>query len=228
MYLSRLFPDTTSHDFRRDHADLHHMHRTIMSGFPDVTGNTPARTHHGVLWRLDRTRHGHTLYVQSHTRPDWSHLDHYLTRPADTRDLSEIVETLQPGRTLAFRLTANPTKRLRLTDQRDPNCTGGRRDNRYPIVKPEAQISWLINQANRHGFIIPTGSDTQPDVATTSAPRQTGKQHDRGNTVSVDQVHYDGHLVITDRTTFTTALFTGIGPSKAYGCGLLTLAPAQR
>ncbi|GGI97874.1 type I-E CRISPR-associated protein Cas6/Cse3/CasE [Saccharopolyspora subtropica] len=229
MYLSRLIPDTTSLAFRRDYADLHHMHRTVMSAFPDITDETSARAHHGVLWRLDPGRTGFILYVQSRTRPDWNHLGrNYLTRPAEIRDLSAVLEALQPARTLAFRLLANPTKRLRLIDQRAPEHKG-RRDNRYPIRKPSDQITWLINCGKRYGFTIPTGSDARPDVAVTPSPRLTGYQTGkRTNKLTVDSVRYDGHLVVTDPDALANALVTGIGPAKAYGCGLLSLAPPHR
>jgi CRISPR system Cascade subunit CasE len=35
---------------------------------------------------------------------------------------------------------------------------------------------------------------------------------------------YDGHALITDPNTTKHALLNGIGRSKAYGCGLLSLA----
>lgn len=139
-----------------------------------------------------------------------------------------VLEAPQPGRTLAFRLLANPTKRLRPKDQNAPDRQGGRRDNRYPILKPEDQIAWLINQGNRHGFTIP-GIDTHPDVALTPSPRLTGRQTGkRTNQLTIDPVRYDGHLVVTDPDALTTALTTGIGPAKPYGCGLLSLATPRR
>ncbi|GAA4618682.1 type I-E CRISPR-associated protein Cas6/Cse3/CasE [Saccharopolyspora hordei] len=228
MYLSRLTPDTTAHAFRRDHCDLHQMHRTIMSGFPDTTAGTPARTHHAVLWRLDPARTGFTLYVQSRTRPSWDHLDGYLSRPAEVRDLSPLLDALQPGQSFAFRLMGNPTKRLRLEDQGDPDRVS-RRDNRYPILKPEAQITWLIKQGAKHGFAIPADTGDRPDVAVTSFPRLTGLQSgQRLNKLTVSPVRYDGHLIITDRDAFIEAVANGVGPAKSYGCGLLSLAPPHR
>ncbi|PRX43580.1 CRISPR-associated Cse3 family protein [Prauserella shujinwangii] len=228
MYLSRLVPDPSSHDFLRDLGDLQHMHRTVMSGFPEVTGDTPARSHHAVLWRLDRARTSQTLYVQSGTRPDWGHLGDYLARPAEVRELSPVLDALRPGRLLAFRLLANPTKRQHPEHQRDPGWRGGRRDNRYPIRKPEDQLAWLIKQGQRHGFIVPAGADTRPDVAVSPAARRTGRQTGRrANTITVDPVRYDGHLVVTDPDALREALGTGIGPAKAYGCGLLTVAPPR-
>ncbi|WP_170140229.1 type I-E CRISPR-associated protein Cas6/Cse3/CasE [Prauserella marina] len=168
-------------------------------------------------------------FVQSRTRPDWGHLDGYLARPAETRDLSVAFEALRPGKTLAFRLMANPTKRMSPQDQQDPDRKGGRRDNRYPILKTEDQVKWLIKRGSQSGFVIPAGVNARPDVALTSSPRLTGRQTgNRGNKITVDPVRYDGHLVVTDPEALVAALTAGIGPAKAYGCGLLSLAAARQ
>lgn len=227
MYLSKLVPDTTAHAFRRDFADIHQMHRTVMSAFPDESGDAPARQHHGVLWRLDSGRTGYLLYVQSRTKPSWDDLtSSYLTAPAQVRDLSPVVDALEPGRTLAFRLVANPTKRLAPTAPRQGQR---RRDARFALHKPEDQIAWLLKQAHRYGFSIPTGAYNKPDLAPSPCPRLTGHQTtDQRRTITVDPVRYDGHLTITDPTALAHALHAGIGPAKAYGCGLLTLAPPRR
>jgi CRISPR system Cascade subunit CasE len=52
------------------------------------------------------------------------------------------------------------------------------------------------------------------------------RDQDRGGIV-VEPVRYDGHLIITDPDAFTTAILNGIGRAKAYGCGLLSLAPMR-
>ncbi|MEU3273284.1 type I-E CRISPR-associated protein Cas6/Cse3/CasE [Saccharomonospora sp. NPDC006951] len=229
MYLSRLVPELTSHSFRRDHGDLHQMHRTVMSGFPDLPDSDGARARHAVLWRLDRANAGYILYVQSRTRPDWGHLGAYLARPAETRELSTAFEALRPGKTLAFRLLANPTKRMSPQEQRDPGRKGGRRDNRYPILKAEDKIAWLVKRGSQNGFVIPSGANARPDVALTSSPRLTGRQTgQRANKITVDPVRFDGHLVVTDPETLADALIAGVGPAKSYGCGLLSLAPPRQ
>ncbi|MGC5410083.1 type I-E CRISPR-associated protein Cas6/Cse3/CasE, partial [Streptomyces sp. DT225] len=47
----------------------------------------------------------------------------------------------------------------------------------------------------------------------------------RAGRVSIVTVTFDGHLEVTDPAVFRRALMQGIGKAKAYGCGLLTLAP---
>lgn len=55
MYLSKLTPNTGSRAFRRDFADVHEMHRTLLSALPNEAEGIPARQAHGVLWRMDTT-----------------------------------------------------------------------------------------------------------------------------------------------------------------------------
>ncbi len=43
MYLSRLILNPRSRAVRRDLADCHSMHRTVMSGFPNVEAAGDAR-----------------------------------------------------------------------------------------------------------------------------------------------------------------------------------------
>jgi CRISPR system Cascade subunit CasE len=46
-----------------------------------------------------------------------------------------------------------------------------------------------------------------------------------GPRVSLATATYQGRLRVTDADLLRDKLLTGIGPAKAYGCGLLTLAP---
>nr|WP_223186704.1 type I-E CRISPR-associated protein Cas6/Cse3/CasE [Streptomyces sp. CBMA29] len=44
-------------------------------------------------------------------------------------------------------------------------------------------------------------------------------------TVSLTSVTYDGRLTVTDPEALRRTLTQGLGKAKAYGCGLMTLAP---
>ncbi|MFI7536506.1 type I-E CRISPR-associated protein Cas6/Cse3/CasE [Streptosporangium sp. NPDC049376] len=78
----------------------------------------------------------------------------------------------------------------------------------------------------RHGFVVPVSRQGTPDVVPTPAPRLVGKKQ-KAQRIIIDPVRYDGHLVVTDLDAFTAALVNGVGRAKAYGCGLLSLAPAR-
>ncbi len=51
-----------------------------------------------------------------------------------------------------------------------------------------------------------------------------GKQGSKGR-VTIKAVTYDGRLEVTDPDSLRTLLTSGLGKAKAYGCGLMTLAP---
>jgi CRISPR system Cascade subunit CasE len=217
VYLTKLTLNVSSREFRRDFANIHDMHRTVMSAYPDPDDDTPARQAHAVLWRLDTTHTGYIQHIQSRTKPDWNELPpHYLIRPAETKSLQPVLDAIRPGRKLAFRLLANATKDTRPTRTKGETV-------RVAHHTPEDQIAWLARKGEQHGFVIPTTHTGTPDVAPSPVPRITGKKKETG-TITIDAVRFDGHLIITDTDTFTNALTTGIGRAKPYGCGLLSLA----
>jgi len=47
-----------------------------------------------------------------------------------------------------------------------------------------------------------------------------------GNRISFSSIDCSGRLVVTDTDQFESALMSGIGPAKAFGCGLLLIRPA--
>ncbi|WP_284742295.1 type I-E CRISPR-associated protein Cas6/Cse3/CasE [Amycolatopsis sp. RTGN1] len=215
MFLSKLTINIRSRTFRRDYANVHDMHRTLMSVYPELPPSNEARRTHGLLWRLDSHRGGFVQYVQSHSKPEWSKLPTgHLAAPAEVRPLQPVLDAVSPGRKFAFRFTANPTK-----------CDSKTR-KRFPLRQPTDQIDWLIRQGERHGFVVPSAAGGLPDLAVTPIAAATGRK-DGSTKITVEPVRFDGHLIVTDREAFTAALADGIGRAKAYGCGLLSLAPAR-
>ncbi|GAB1819614.1 type I-E CRISPR-associated protein Cas6/Cse3/CasE [Herbidospora sp. RD11066] len=233
MFLSKLTIDPTSRHFRRDYADIHEMHRTVMSAFPDVEGDVPARQAHGVLWRLEQNDQGFRLYVQSRTQPSWSSLpNYYLTEPHQVRDIATVFDAITGGNKFAFRLVANPTRAVKRDEKQQlERAQAGKRDQPRHVVlhAPQQQVEWLIRQGERCGFVVPAGRNGRPDLAPYPAFRTQGQSQveSRINRIVIDQVRYDGHLIVTDSVQFAKALGEGIGRAKAYGCGLISLAPPK-
>jgi len=212
VFLTKLDINTGSREFRRDHANIHDMHRTVMSAFPNITEATPARQAHAVLWRLDSTNDGFVQYVQSRTEPDWGVLpEGHLTAPPEVRPLRPVLDAVVPGRRLAFRIVANPTW-----------CEAKSR-KRLVHREPERQVEWLMRKGKQHGFVIPTAGE-EPDVAPSPIPTLVGRKN-AATKITVEAVRFDGHLVVTDPEAFTSAVVGGIGRAKAYGCGLISLEP---
>ncbi len=215
MYLSRLQLNPTSRTLWRNVADQpYRLHQLVMQGFPNGVDREKAN----VLHRLDPTHHGLMLLVQSDIQPNWDSLDRDLLLPADPFDplpnpaVQMMTDLgLQNGRILTFRLRANPTiKKVRRDEQ------GERRNsNRVPLVRENEQFAWLTEKAQQSGFRLLDAS-INPE----------GKQTDYGKRLTIYTILINGRLQITNANQFSTALQQGIGPAKAFGCGLLSLAPA--
>ncbi|MEU8109520.1 type I-E CRISPR-associated protein Cas6/Cse3/CasE [Nonomuraea muscovyensis] len=220
MFLTKLTVNHRSAAFMRDAADVHDMHRTLMSAYPKLPPTATYRSTHGILWRIDTMPGGGIVqYVQSQTAPDWDRLpDGLLLKPAEVRSLRPVLDAIAPGRKFAFRLMANPTRDIRVED-------GKEQRKRVPVRDPGAQIEWIICKGEQHGFVIPASRQGAPDVMSSPAPRLVGKRREPRR-ITIDPVRFDGHLVVTDPSAFTEAVVNGIGRAKSYGCGLLTLAPA--
>ena len=203
------------------------MHAVVMSATGGHDGNGPGR----VLWRVDR---GVTtaLYILSPLEPDCSRLvaeAGTAGTQARTLDYSLFLASLDAGQLWAFRLAANPS----YSASRGPGVRG----QRYGHVTVEQQRQWLMDRVPRFGFeLMPVdhadgeGTDEAVLVAYRERPvfnrrRPGGEGCDR---VTINRTVYEGVLRVTDPEPLRRALIAGIGRSKAYGCGLMTLARVRQ
>jgi CRISPR system Cascade subunit CasE len=217
VYLTKLTLNPRSRTFRRDAGDVHDMHRTVMSAYPELPATDTFRQTHGVLWRVDAIHGGFLQYVQSHTNPEWERLpEGHLLKPAEVRPLQPVLDSIKPGRKFMFRLVANPTRCVR--PEHNPNHR-----RRVPIRDEDKQVQWLIGKGDQHGFVIPASRQGSPNVAATPIPTLVGKKR-HARKITIEPVRFDGHLVVTEPEAFTDAVVNGIGRAKSYGCGLLSLA----
>ena len=232
MYLSRLEINPRSREVRRDLSDVYQMHRTVMSAFPDVQERQEARAGLAVLYRLETGEGtgGTVLLVQSGVLPDWTHLaPDYLSgsggevgNPA-TRDMTLALAALHEGQVLRFRLRANPTRKIETKSDPDGRRQNGRR---VDLRTETQQLEWLSRRAEQAGFgLLPVhpGSDV-PAVRVGAGDKLLGK----GRQLTLASVLFDGLLEITDPDRLRCAVADGIGPGKAFGCGLMSLVPHRR
>lgn len=215
LYLSRLSLDLRQHQVLRDLQDPFELHRTVLNAFDC------ARRDAGVLHRLET--HPHLgfplLLIQSHRNPDWTFLkrSHYILPSNHVDNWNTLaVKTFRPcfseGQVLRFRIRANPT----LKKARD-----GRHSNRVPLLTRPQQEAWLERRAKLNGFELVNVEVSDSRTETASA-RPAGSCR----TITLYSVQYDGLLRVEEPTRLFAAVRDGVGPSKAFGCGLLSLIPA--
>lgn len=250
MYLSRLLLNPFHRRVRRDLGDCHRMHCTVMSGFPNGgESGVGARSRYGVLYRVEAGRRGQSvvLLVQSAVRPSWSHLveEGYLVRPSLGEDnpavkcIDEQMAHIAEGMVLRFRLKANPTKKVGTSSKSDRLSEVKKSNGRRVFIADQAgQLDWLVRKGAKSGFtLLQVRSDPSvADVVGESEDIVTGeklvgcREHRAGVAESKHQlvfrgVVFDGHLRVIDERAFRAALANGIGSGKAYGFGLLSIAP---
>lgn len=240
MYLSRLILNFRGRAVRRDLADCQALHRTVMSAFGPGPRGKNGREYFQVLYRVDGDRRGKIiLYVQSQVSPDWRRLgESYVVHsngdaenPA-CKSLSEALGRLESGLVVAFRLRANPTRKIGTKSGPDGRRHHGKR---VELPDEERQMKWLRRKAAHGGFEILYAS-ANPDVpAVRAIPEHKihGKRYEKGrgddnHPLTFGAVLFEGLLRITDVETFRQTVARGIGSGKAYGFGLLSLAPPPR
>jgi len=223
MYLTLMYLDPLSPDVLRDLRDPQALHGRIMRAFPTVLDpEEKARAYFGVLHRLeDDHKSGRLLlYVQSGMKPDWLFLPAgYLSEVGlanpSVKEIRQIYNSLAAGRVLRFRVRVNPTRKIETKSGPDGTRHNGRR---VPVSGLDAQVAWLTRKGEECGFDL-----RRATIAATGAGELV-RSHSTGRTFQ--GVLFEGQLVVRDPERFRVALAKGIGPGKAYGFGLLSIAPA--
>ncbi len=234
MYLSRLILNPSSRNVRRDLSNCQDLHRTLLKAFPSsLAGPSPVRAEHGILHRLEIAGGAPIVLVQSQEHPDWSCLDQGYLLPVAGQEnpackpLDETYSTIRDGLSLRFRLTANPTRKVETKTRPDGTKSNGRRE---PLRTEQEQLDWLRRKADASGFEILSvkSHSAVPDVQADEQRAWTvrkGRKGD-GRSMTFHAVQFEGRLKVKDRMQFIEALKQGIGGAKAYGFGLLSIAPA--
>ncbi|MBR8740175.1 type I-E CRISPR-associated protein Cas6/Cse3/CasE [Nocardiopsis sp. MG754419] len=247
MYLTRFRVNTHRSGARKLLSSPQAMHAAVLGGFPDLLpsaaeSDTGAGGSGGprVLWRVDRNATAEVfLYVVSPERPELTHLVEQAGWPhADegsgwrSHDYAGFLDRIEAGQNWSFRLTANPVHSIRRKDGEPTKPTAH--------VTPRHQVGWLLKKQERCGFEVLRATDPDPAMPEVDGYDVLVRERDsagfdkadprperkgRRMRVPVVTATFDGRLTVTDPEALRRALTSGIGRAKAYGCGLLTLAP---
>ncbi|MCA9878632.1 MAG: type I-E CRISPR-associated protein Cas6/Cse3/CasE [Thermomicrobiales bacterium] len=218
LLLSRWSFDPRQRAVQRALGDSQALHRLVMSAFPPAATGEEARQAFGVLYRvdIDEKTGVPALLVQSRVRPDVTPLTPLLLRHAgEVKNVAPLYEALAVGAVLRFRLRANPVRRVH-TNHTDDKLAG----KRVNLRTDEQRREWIAEKLAREAGCL-LGA---------CAMREGGAQRgQRGaQRLSHGAVTYDGLLRVVDADALRAGIRAGIGPGKAYGFGLLSVAPAER
>lgn len=240
-FLSRIWVNPRRSQSQRFLRDRQALHAAVLAGIP----HQPVTER--VLWRIDTDQpHRPALMVLTRSRPSWEHLVEQAGWPgaSDPDDPQSLVREYQPlldrlraGESFAFRVTANPVRASRAPE--NPTAAqkaraeddGPRRSVILGHRTVDQQIEWLTKRAEGWGFTIPPSSastavgESVPDLRVTARDRVSFRRGRSGPPVTLQVVTYEGRLTVQEPSTLREALLSGMGRAKAYGCGLMTLAP---
>jgi len=209
MFLSKV---QLPHNLRLNPYELHRQLWRLFPHQPDAQRD--------FLFRVESwSSQGLIVLLQSMQMP----------KPDNRRLLaSKLFEPVLPaGLHLRFRVRANPVRTVR--DEKHGRTwqsgkhAGKPKSCRVPLIKEDEQRDWLqrkfVNAASIEHVLIQKEEPlhfhkTQRD---TDSGDMTGK---------IQPVLFDGLLTIDSEQDFMRLLRSGIGPAKAFGCGLLSIVPA--
>jgi len=99
---------------------------------------------------------------------------------------------------------------------------------RLEIRNLEDQIKWLKRKAEQGGFKINTiiSIDDKPHLITGKKKNGQNKPTNP-HKITIKTIKIHGILEVVDAEKFKITLKQGIGKAKAFGCGLITPAPAK-
>ena len=180
------------------------MHRTLVRAFVEDDRSSPPR----FLWRLEvgTSSWDHPIVlVQSETIGNWRVIEavpNYLQCLSESKSIL-LDRLVKPNGKYRFRLLANPTV--------------SRKGKRYGLAGEGEQLAWIQRQGQRHGFEVLSSLVTARDRCSSPGKDKTA--------IYIERVCFEGLIAAEQTDSLKKALVDGIGPAKAFGCGLLSVAP---
>lgn len=159
-----------------------------------------------LLYRIEELNSRTRILAQSSTMPDWQDAfgDFAVLAGEPVVKALDLLQ-LEKGRYYRFRLVANPVvtrngKRLGLFDEKD-------------------QLDWINRQMERSGAMLKECFVRQ--IGLERSEKNPAKEK---STQTHYAVEYNGVIWVEDPAALAGRIAEGIGPAKAYGFGLMTLA----
>lgn len=190
-------------------------HRRIWRLFPEESEEhrqADEANRSGFLFRVEDNRPGNParVLVQSSRPPQHAEgITLIATRTVNPQPTG--------GQRLAFLLTANPIKNIK--DAQLTEKPGKRRDTcRVPLIREQEQRDWLARK-------LAGAAQIEAVSVLPHQPIFFRRGNRAGKLVTVT---FEGVLRVEDPLPLVQRLQSGIGPAKAFGCGLLLVRSLPR
>ena len=199
MYLNKILIDGQAC------RNPYEIHRVLWRLFPEDADAT-----RGFLFRITHSdRHHAEVLLQSERKP--------VRSSPETKIMAckELAMHLQTDQRLRFLLIANPIKTIDDEAGRK-NISGETKKCRVPLIREEDQRTWIERK-----FQDAVSFDALAITPLLPLRFRKGKENRVGK---IQPVSFQGCLNVKDPAAVRDLVQKGIGPAKAFGCGLLSLA----
>ena len=184
----------------------YHLHRELWKLFPDRPNDS-----RDFLFRVENLgrREPQRILLQSKERPvaNSNNLITLINSLAVEDD--KLKQNIPSGKLLRFLVRANPTKRIK-----DESKTHNQGRVRVPLIDEDNMKHWLSRQ-------LEDGARLKEVMINGQNVLYFRKGSHAGKVVTAT---YSGLLTVEDAEALIERVILGIGPAKAFGCGLRSLA----
>ncbi|HNR36195.1 MAG TPA: type I-E CRISPR-associated protein Cas6/Cse3/CasE [Candidatus Hydrogenedentes bacterium] len=201
----------------------------------------PRNPRHSFLFRIDNGIESDApraiILVQSELKPNWDYAFHnarvFLAADPETREYNPAFTT---GDTLRFRIRINLSKKIQSNregiDLRKPrvgiDAKGRQKDQSKRVAltwnddqKPEDVIvPWFAEKGAKRGFEV-------KGAALLQLGWSSGFTAEKEKGMKFRSALLEGTLAVANPVLFSQTLASGIGAAKAFGFGLLSVAPCN-
>lgn len=201
--------------------------------------HAPRDGDHNFLFRIDPQPDGSraVILVQSAVEPDWNYGFRnagYLL--ASVPEVKSFDPRLKLDQRLRFCILANPVRKV---SRNSLDLAGKPFEDRWlgkDVPVPTDDLGkWLERRAepawsapkNSNGKQLPPGFSLIEIQDIQDGYVYVSKHMEEGSGRRLRSARYKGILEVTDPDNFRKTLFRGIGPGKAFGFGLLSIAPVR-
>ena len=201
-----------SPDVQRDLLDCQAMHRRVMALFHRVNAE---RNINKILYRIDRNGAVWTLMIPSIHQADVAVLppEYTTTAVKQVTNLWPKLQAIPAKKQFLFVLVAFPAKKVDINTKNSV---------RVGLDSDELQQQWLIDKLRDAGCHLVVDDSAPLSFDLQAEPIVVGNRSGSG-VIRFVPTRFTGTLVVDDPALFGHVVVNGIGPEKAYGCGLMTL-----
>jgi len=227
--------------------NLYHVHQRLCMAFPssEQKGKDPSfiksfdpqgfQHVHGerneqqaFLFRIDpQPGSSPIIIVQSARKPDWDYAFQNSPFLAAMPEVKSFNPQFDPNQPLRFRLLANP---VRKATAKSLDANGKPVDEKWigsRIPVPNDKLpDWLARKAEHGGFQVEHLEAVQAGYIYIKG-HAADKEGKREKSNRLFSAKFEGILEVTKPGDFQNTLIHGIGPAKAFGFGLLSVAKVK-